>query len=221
MTVTQSSENVEIARLIDHTLLSSNCSESDIKNLCEEALKHNFKAVCVPPYHVRTASNLLKDSQTAVATVVGFPMGYSCTPAKVEEIKRAIDEGAQEIDVVLNISAIKSGDWNYVKNDINSMTMAAHLKGKVIKIILEVSLLNDEEIAKICEICLETKPNFVKTSTGFNGGATVDSVRKLKLYVKDIIKIKASGGIKTKADAISLINAGASRIGSSSGPSLI
>jgi len=145
-------------------------------------------------------------------------MGYSQTPAKVEEIKRAIDDGASEVDAVINICAVKMGNWNYVRNDIDSMVMAAHLKGKSIKIILETGLLKEDELRRLSDICLEIKPDFVKTSTGYNGdGATVQVVSLLKNLLNDQIKIKASGGIRTREDALRMIEAGAKRIGSSSG----
>lgn len=213
---------MDIASYIDHTTLKADCTLEDVKIKCKEAIDFQFKAVCIPPYYVKNAVDLLEKSKVKVATVVGFPMGYSATPAKVEEIKRAIDNGAEEIDVVANICAIKEGQWNYVKNDIESMTMAVHLKGKLIKVILETALLSATEIEKLCHICAEIKVDFVKTSTGFNGGgATVQVVSFMKSLLPKEIKIKASGGIRTKEDAIRLIEAGASRLGSSSGVSIV
>lgn len=213
---------MDIASYIDHTTLKADCTLEDVKIKCKEAIDFQFKAVCIPPYYVKNAVDLLEKSKVKVATVVGFPMGYSATPAKVEEIKRAIDNGAEEIDVVANICAIKEGQWNYVKNDIESMTMAVHLKGKLIKVILETALLSASEIEKLCHICAEIKVDFVKTSTGFNGGgATVQVVSFMKSLLPKEIKIKASGGIRTKEDAIRLIEAGASRLGSSSGVSIV
>ncbi|MFT4973619.1 MAG: deoxyribose-phosphate aldolase, partial [Saprospiraceae bacterium] len=144
---------MSLARKIDHTILKADCTPEDIVQLCHEALEYEFAAVCVPPYYIKQAVNILEDSMVSVATVIGFPMGYSNTPSKVEEIKRAIDEGIDEVDVVINIAAVKDGNWNFVKNDVDSTTRAAHLKGKVVKIILETDLLTTEEIEKICEIC--------------------------------------------------------------------
>lgn len=213
---------MDIASYIDHTTLKADCRLEDVQKKCEEAIEYNFKAVCIPPYYVKITADLLKNSPVKIATVVGFPMGYSATPAKVEEIKRAIDNGADEIDVVANICAVKGKQWNYVKNDIESMTMAVHLKGKIIKVILETGLLSDEEIEKLCQICSEIKVDFVKTSTGFNGGgATVQAVSLMRASLPKEIKIKASGGIRTREDAIKLIEAGANRLGSSSGVSII
>ncbi len=211
-----------IASNIDHTLLTPNATVEEIHQLCQEAIVHGFAAVCIPPYFVKEAVKLLENHRIKVATVIGFPMGYSATPAKVEEVKRAIDEGVDEIDVVINLCAVKQGNWNYVRNDIDSMTRAAHLRGRIIKVIFEMELLNDEEIAKLCVICNETDVNFVKTSTGLNGGAaTVEMVQQLKSLTKNDIRIKASAGIRTYEDAQQLIDAGASRLGTSAGTKII
>ncbi|MEM7105319.1 MAG: deoxyribose-phosphate aldolase [Bacteroidota bacterium] len=213
---------MELASYIDHTILKADCTLKQIETLCKEAKSNSFAAVCVPPYYVKDAVRLLEESGVKVATVVGFPMGYAHTPAKVEEVKRAVDEGADEIDVVVNICAIKNGNWSYVKNDIESMTMAAHLRGKIVKIILETGLLKRTEIAEICRLCNEVGVDFVKTSTGLNGsGASVDIVRFLKKNLNNSVKICASGGIRDAAKAGKLVDAGAARLGSSSGLKLI
>ncbi len=204
---------MEIARIIDYTLLKADCTEVDIKSLCEEALKHNYKAICIPPYFVKYASSILNESDTIIATVVGYPFGYSATPAKVEEIKRAIDEGAQELDAVVNANAIKSGDWYYVKNDINSMTLAAHLKGKAIKIVLEPCFLTNAELLQVCEICREMEVNYVQVATGYNEDPKIETIKFLKENLGDKIKLKVFGGIRSLADAEKYIAAGASRIG--------
>jgi len=210
-----------LAGLIDHTLLKSNIDKQQIENLCADAIENEFAAVCIPPYYVSNAASLLRDSNVKVATVIGFPMGYATLFAKVEEIKRAIQDGADEIDAVLNISAVKDGSWNYVTNEIQSFTRAAHLKGKILKLIIEAAVLTDEQVKKVCEIANTEKVDFVKTSTGYNGGATTEMVSQLKKYLNDSIKIKASGGIRTKAQAISLIDAGAQRIGTSASKDII
>lgn len=213
---------MSLANVIDHTILRPDCTHSDIEKVCKEAIKHQFKAVCIPPYYVKDAKILLENSSVKVATVIGFPSGYSSTPAKVEEIKRALDDGADEFDVVVNICAIKNGNWNFVQNDIESMTRAVHLKGKSIKIILETALLNKEEIEKACAICTNSGVNFVKTSTGFNGpGASEETVRFLRSILPPSIKIKASGGIRSKELAHKMLEAGAERIGTSVGPELL
>lgn len=213
---------MNLASYIDHTVLRPDCTIEDIKKVCSEALQYKFAAVCIPPFFVKNAAQILNDSPVKIATVVGFPMGYSTTPAKVEEIKKGIDDGLDEIDAVINIAAVKNANWNYVKNDIYSVTMAGQLKGKCVKIILETGLLNEEEIKKLCAICSEIGPDFVKTSTGFNGeGATVDVVNLLRNNLPEEIKIKASGGIRSKEDALRLIEAGAKRLGSSSGVMIV
>lgn len=204
--------------MIDHTILRVDCRMEEIKKLCEEAITLNFASICIPPYFVKETARYLEHSRVKVATVIGFPYGYSATPAKVEEIKRAINEGADEVDVVINICALKEGKWNYVKNDIESMTLAAHLKGKVIKVIFETSLLSQEEILKLCDICGQLGVNFVKTSTGVNGeGATVEIVDFLRKNLPKGVKIKASGGIRTIEQAQALVDAGATRLGTSAG----
>jgi deoxyribose-phosphate aldolase len=208
---------MNLAQHIDFTLLKPDCTPEQIRQLCETALKHQFASVCIPPYFVKQAAELLTDKPVKIATVIGYPMGYSATPAKVEEIKKALDDGADEVDAVINICAVKSANWNYVRNDMDSMATAVHLKGKSIKIIIETGLLTEAEIQKVCELALEIKPNFIKTSTGINGeGATVPVVQLLQQQLKGKIKIKASGGIRTPEDARRLIEAGAARIGASS-----
>jgi deoxyribose-phosphate aldolase len=208
---------MDLSNFIDHTILKPNCSKSEVEQLCNEAKTYEFSSVCVPPFFVKDAVNLLEDSTVKVGTVIGFPMGYSTTAAKVEEIKRAIDDGVDEVDVVINICALKSERWNYLRNDIDSVTRAVHLKGKVIKVILETGLLTASEIKKVCEMCTEIGVNFVKTSTGFNAsGAKTETVAYLKSILPPDIKIKASGGIKTFNQAQELIEAGANRLGCSS-----
>lgn len=213
---------MQLSQKIDHTNLRPDSTSEDIKTLCREAIEHQFKAVCVPPYHVRDAVRWTEGHPIVVSTVIGFPMGYSATPAKVEEIKRAIDEGAQELDVVINLSAVKSNQWNHVANDIDSVTRAVHLKGKVIKLILETGLLTETELGKACQICQNSEVDFVKTSTGFHGrGADIETVKLLRSLLPPAIKIKASGGIRNQADALELIQAGADRLGTSAGIRII
>ena len=209
---------MNLASYIDHTILKPDCIAEDVKQICTEALQYNFYAVCVPPFFVKNASAFLNETPIKIAAAVGFPMGYSTTAAKVEEIKKAIDDGLDEVDAVINIAAVKNGNWNYVKNDIYSIIMSSQLKGKIAKVIIETCLLTTDEIKKICELCSEMTPDFVKTSTGFNGeGATIENVQLLRSLLPEEIKIKASGGIRSKEDAIRLIEAGANRLGGSSG----
>ncbi len=209
---------MNIANFIDHTNLSPLAVSADIKQMCEEALKYNFKAVCVAPYHVKTVADMLSETKVNIATVVGFPFGYATIAPKVEEIRRAIDDGAYEMDVVANLAAIKEGRWNFVQNEIDILTTSCQLHDKIIKVIIETAVLTPDEIKKMCEICATVGANFVKTSTGFNGGgATIEVVTMMRAYLPKDIAIKASGGIKTLAQAEAMIAAGATRIGTSSG----
>jgi deoxyribose-phosphate aldolase len=165
---------------------------------------------------------MLSETKVNIATVVGFPFGYATIAPKVEEIRRAIDDGAYELDVVANLAAIKEGRWNFVQNEIDILTTSCQLHGKVIKVIIETAVLTDDEIKKMCEICTTVGANFVKTSTGFNGGgATPEVVAMMRAYLPKGIEIKASGGIRTLAEAEAMIAAGATRIGTSSGMKMI
>lgn len=213
---------MNLASKIDHTLLKADASEKEVKKICAEAMEFGFAAVCIPPYFVRKSKLWLSDSKVKVATVVGFPLGYSHTPAKVEEARRAIDEGADEIDMVINLIALKAGDWNYLKNELTSAATIVQLRGGKLKVILETGLLSDVEIIKACELCKEMTVDFVKTSTGFiQPGATVEAVKLLRANLPKSIKIKASGGIKTKEFALELIEAGADRLGCSASVSIV
>jgi len=212
-----------IADLIDHTLLKQNTTHFEIIQLCEEAVNYNFASVCIPPYYVREASNALKSQEgnVKVSTVVGFPLGYSSVLAKVEEIKRAIHEGADEIDAVLNICAIKNEDWGFVRNEIDSLVLGTHMKGKVIKLILETAQLTNAEIEKLSTIALDFNPNFLKTSSGFSGGASLEAVQTMLSVVGNNINIKASGGIRDLATLMQFKDLGVKRIGTSSGVSIM
>ncbi len=213
---------IELNRYIEHTLLKQDTSSKDIERICEEALKYNFAAVCIPPYFTKAASLLLASSEVEVCTVIGFPMGYAHTVAKVEEIKRAINDGADHVDIVVNVAAVKDANWRYVESDIESTVRTAQLKDKVAKLILETSRLSANEIQKLCDICVEVGADYVKTSTGFDGQrADIQSVLLMKRFTKGKVKIKASGGIRSKEDALSMIEAGADRLGTSSGVKIV
>ena len=213
---------MNIAQFIDHTILAADSQPEAVERLCKEAREFQFLTVCVPPYYVNKASRLLIESEVKISTVIGFPMGYSTTSAKVEEIKRAINDGVDELDVVINICAVKSKDWNYVKNDIESVTRAAQLRSKIVKIIFEVKLLTKEEILKLCQICNEVEVDFVKTSTEVDEPkATIGLVKLLKENLLKSIKINVCGGVKSKADAEGLLAAGADRLGSSLGIAIV
>jgi deoxyribose-phosphate aldolase len=213
----------DLHTFIEHTILKPDTILSDVRQICEEALKYKFAAVCIPPFFVRDAKRFLgENSKIRVVTVVGFPMGYTAIAAKSEEIKRAIDEGADDIDAVINLAALKTGNWNHVSNDIDSVARATHLRGKTLKLILECGLLTKEEITRLMPIATEAKVTWLKTGTGFNGHpATPDMVRQLKSLAPSGIKIKAAGGIRTAAEAQALIAAGADRIGTSSSLEII
>ncbi len=206
---------------IDHTYLAADCTGDDVVRVCQEAIAHGFKAVCIPPYFVSRAHKLLTGSGVQLATVISFPYGYQETATKVQEIRRAMDEGADEFDIVINLSALKSGDWAYVRTDIEAVATTARLKGKVCKITIEAGDLTREELTKVCSICNEIKPTFVKSATGTRGRASVAIVRALRSELDGGIKIKASGGILDHAFARQLIEAGADRIGSASGTALL
>ncbi len=213
---------MSLASKIDHTLLKADATEKEVKRICAEAKEHGFAAVCIPPYFVRKCKLWLKDSEVKVATVVGFPLGYSHTPAKVEEARRAIDEGADEVDMVINIIALKAGDWNYLKNELTSAATIVQLRGGKLKVILETGLLTEQEIIKACELCADMTVDYVKTSTGFTQvGATVETVKLLRAHLPKNIKIKASGGIREKEFALQLIEAGADRLGCSASVSIV
>jgi deoxyribose-phosphate aldolase len=209
----------DLANKIDHTLLKPDLTVKDIQVLCGEAANWQCAAVCIPPYFTRDAKRILGqlDSKVAVSVVAGFPMGYSAIAAKSEEIKRATDEGADEIDAVINIAAVKNGAWNHVQNEIDLLVRATHMKGTTIKLIVEATMLTDDELKEVCRIAGQSGINFIKNSTGYFGaGASVEIIKKLRAYSDPKMLVKASGGIKTAAEAIALIEAGANRIGTSS-----
>ena len=184
------------SKFIDHTNLKQDASINDIKTLCEEAIKFDFMSVCINPCFVKYAHDVLLDSEVKVCTVIGFPLGANTTKTKVYETKQALKDGADEIDMVINVSALKDKKYDYVKNEISKIKKVC--KNKILKVILETCLLTDEEIVKACELSLEAKADFVKTSTGFSkGGATVEAVALMRKTVGDKCGVKASGGVKT------------------------
>lgn len=206
---------MELNKYIEHTNLNNTAKLKDIEKLCNEAIKYKFSAVCVYPYYVHLAHELLKDTNIEVCTVVGFPFGCQTKEAKVYEAIDAVSKGANQIDMVINISALKNKDYEYIKDEIEEIRDA--IDGKVLKVIIETNLLTDKEIIKMTEICNDTYVNYIKTCTGFNGGVTLDQVDIINKHKNDLLEIKASGGIKTKEFTYDLIDAGASKIGTSSG----
>ena len=204
-----------IARKIDHTNLKADSTIEDIKKLCEEAKEYNFGAVCVNPSYVKLARNSLGNSEVKVCTVVGFPLGATPPEVKAFETKQAIKDGAEEIDMVINIGALRSGDYELIRKDIHEVVKASD--DKLTKVILETCYLTDDEIVKACEIAKEVGADFVKTSTGCGtAGATVEHIKLMRKTVGPSMGIKASGGIRDYESAKAMIEAGATRIGASS-----
>ncbi len=211
-----------VASYIDHTLLKPVCTTADISRLCREALDYEFAAVCVPPFAVRQASAGLKGSQVKTATVIGFPMGYSSLNSKLTEISEAITEGAEELDVVINLMALKNGDWIYLEKEMKAMAGLIHEKGKIIKVIVESGLLTRNELIRCCEVYGPLGIDYMKTSTGYaEKGASVSDVELMRKELPSGIKIKASGGIRHYPFAKELIDAGAERLGCSAGMQIV
>lgn len=211
---------MDLSSYIDYTNLSKTATVDDIIKLCEDALKYHFQAVCVAPYYVKAVSEYLKGSTVSVCTVVGFPNGYQTKEVKQYEAIDAVHNGADEIDMVININALKNKDYEYIKDEIELIRDS--IDGKTLKVIIETCLLTDEEIIKMTKLCNETFVHFIKTSTGFDReGATVRVVELINKNKNDILEIKASGGIKTESDVLKMIEAGATRIGTSHAVSII
>ena len=213
---------MNIAPYIDHTVLKQTTILADVEKVCKEAKEYGFAAVCVPPLYVKKAKEFLGDSPVKVATVIGFPFGYSSIEAKVAEIVLAIVDGADELDMVANIAAIKNGDWTFIANEITTVIPIVKNKDKVIKVIIESGLLTDDEIIKCCDIYGAAGVDYVKTSTGFaEKGASIHAVQLIRAHLADSIKIKASGGIRSYSFAKELINAGANRLGCSASVDIV
>jgi len=212
----------ELAGMIDHTLLKPDATIAEIKQLCEEAMQFNFVSVCVNPSYVESCFELIKSSNVKVCAVVGFPLGAATTQTKTLEAEEAIKNGAEELDMVINIGRLKDNGYDYVLNDIKAITSVAKKYLCLSKVIFETCLLSDEEKVIACLLSKEAGADFVKTSTGFSkSGATVQDVSLMKFVVEDKLKVKASGGIRSYADAIAMVNAGASRLGTSAGIKII
>ncbi len=209
---------IDLASTIDHTLLKPDSTAQQVDVLCSEAAQYSFASVCILPWHVARASALLDGSDVAVCTVVGFPLGATVTAAKVAETVTAINHGAREIDMVASITALKSGMHDAVLEDIRIVTQVCHDHGAIVKVIIETCLLTHDEKRRMCSIVTQAGSDFIKTSTGFStGGATIDDVILLRELVGPTVRVKASGGIRDRASAEAMINAGADRIGTSSG----
>lgn len=209
------------AAMIDHTILAPQATKENVDNLCKEAIEYGFHSVCVNSCFVYYCAQRLKNSDVKVCTVIGFPLGAMSTAGKMAEAEQAIQDGASELDMVIHVGMIKSGDWEYVKQDISSVVETA--KGRaIVKVILETCLLTDEEKVKACQVCKESGADFVKTSTGFSsGGATVEDVALMRRTVGPDMGVKASGGIRSIQTAEAMVAAGATRLGTSSGVSIV
>lgn len=212
----------QIASTIDHTLLKPDATAHQIDALCAEAVQHGFASVCVLPWHVRRAAAATGNSAVAVCTVVGFPLGGTFTQVKVAEAMQAMDDGATEIDMVANITALKSGDLHAVLHDVRAVVVAVHARHGLVKVIIEACLLTDDEKRHMCSVVTQAGADFIKTSTGFStGGATVADVMLLRDHVGPGVRVKASGGIREASTALSMLAAGAARLGTSSGVAIV
>jgi len=212
----------KLNQYIDHTILKPATTLAEVKKVCDEAKEYQFAAVCIPPFFVKKAKKIVDDSGVKVATVIGFPFGYSAIEAKVAEIDLAMVDGANELDMVINISAIKNNDWNFIANEINTIMPVIKSKNTIIKVIIESGILTDDEIIKCCDIYGMAGVDYVKTSTGYaEKGASVHAVKLIRAHLADSVKIKASGGIKTYEFAKQLIEAGATRLGCSSSVQIV
>ena len=207
---------------LDHTLLKPDLTAAQVQEGCQHTIDHQFAGICLPPVYVKHANEQLNGYKAKVVTVIGFPLGYQKIGTKTEEARLALDDGADEVDMVLNISAFKSGLISYVNEDIDSIVQLTHFNNKLVKVIIETALLSEQEIIEACRICANNKVDYVKTCTGFNGGqASTQDVQLMHEHLPVRTKIKASGGIKDTATAWSLIESGADRLGTSSSLSLV
>lgn len=211
-----------LAPYIDHTILKPTTLIADVDRLCAEARQYGFAAVCIPPPFVRRTRSLLEGSSVKTATVIGFPFGYSAIEAKVSETLLAIVDGADELDMVINLTALKNNDWAYLASEIGTMLPLVHGKQKVLKVIVESGVLSKEELIRCCELYGAAGIDYLKTSTGYaEQGATVEAVEIMRKHLPSSVRIKASGGIRNFAQAEAMIDAGADRIGTSSGVAIV
>lgn len=213
---------IPVASYIDHTLLKATCRSADISQLCREAIEFKFAAVCVPPFLVKHAVEALKGSPVKTATVIGFPMGYSSIDSKLSEVNTAIREGADELDTVINLIALKNGDWSYLEKEILQQIELIHQKGKAVKVIVESGVLSKDELSHCCNLYGRLGIDYMKTSTGYaEKGASVSDVQLMRSELPTEVKIKASGGIRHYPFAMELIDAGADRLGCSASVQIV
>lgn len=211
-----------IASMIDHTLLKPDASVAEIEQLCREARQYSFASVCINPSFVRSCAQHLRDSSVNVCTVIGFPLGATTTHTKEAEARQALADGARELDMVVHVGMLKSGDYAYVESDIRAVVEVGHARDAVVKVIIETGLLTDDEKVRACILAVKAGADFVKTSTGFaKGGATVGDIALMRRVVGDALGVKASGGVRTKEQAEALIASGADRIGASASVKIV
>jgi deoxyribose-phosphate aldolase len=212
----------ELARMIDHTLLKPEATHQEIEKLCMEAKSYCFASVCINPSYVKLCAQLLRDTDVKVCTVIGFPLGATSSVAKAYETEQAIKDGAREVDMVMNVGMLKSGEYQYVEEDILSVVSTAHRYGVLAKVIIETGLLSDEEKVKACMLAKQAGADFVKTSTGFaKGGATAGDIALMRKVVGPDLGVKASGGVRSQEQALALIASGADRIGASASVKIV
>jgi len=212
----------DLARMIDHTLLKPEATKEQVIQLCLEAKKYNFASVCINPSYVPVCAKLLRDTAVKVCTVIGFPLGATSTAAKAFETEHACRDGAKEIDMVINVGMLKSGDFDYIENDIFAVVSASRRYGALVKVILETGLLTDEEKIKACLLAKRAGADFVKTSTGFaKGGATAGDIALMRKVVGSAMGVKASGGVRTREEALAMVASGADRIGASASVKIV
>lgn len=210
-----------MAKYIDHTILNADATEKDIQRICIEAKEYDFKTVCINPGWVDYAAHLLEGTDVGITTVIGFPLGANTSEIKAAEAKQAVEKGVSDVDMVINIGALKNEDYPTVLNDIKAVVNAVDGKA-IVKVIIETSLLNKTEKIRVCELAKQAGADFVKTSTGFStGGATLDDVKLMRATVGPKMGVKASGGVRSYEDAVAMIEAGATRIGASSGIAIV
>jgi len=213
---------MQLASFIDHTILKQTTTLADVERVCSEAKQYRFASVCVPPVYVADAMGFLKSSGVKVCTVIGFPFGYHAVPVKLEEAKKAVADGADELDMVLNITALKNGDLDVLKHEVETLSTFSKAHSRILKVIIESGVLSDDEIILCCALCKNYPVNFLKTSTGYaEQGATIHAVQLMRQHLPSTIQIKASGGIKTASFARELLAAGATRLGCSASVAIV
>ena len=214
--------DTNLARMIDHTLLKPDATQKEIEKLCAEAKQYAFASVCINPSYVKLCAKLLRDTNIKVCTVIGFPLGATSSAVKAFETDNAIKDGAHEVDMVINVGMLKSGEHKYVEEDILSVVNSAHSSGVLTKVIIETGLLTDEEKVEACLLAKKAGADFVKTSTGFSkGGATIGDIALMRKVVGPELGVKASGGVRSREDALALIASGANRIGASASVKIV